>query len=83
MYYSNTMTEDESTELLSDSDSDDDSEKVEEVLPVPEKVPEVAPVPPGAAEEIKDGLKATPVVWISAILCLFFLLGIYDFATSR
>ena len=35
-----------------------------------------------AAEEEKDGLKPTPVVWISAVLCFFFVVGLYDFLTS-
>ena len=75
------MPDDESNELLTDFEPDDEnSELVEEkVRSVPDPVPAQVPAP----EEIKDGLKSTPVIWISAILSAFFLLGIYDFGTSR
>ena len=39
--------------------------------------------PQQQAEEIKDGLKPTPVVYISALMTFLFLLGTYDFLTSR
>lgn len=37
----------------------------------------------GQGEEVKDGLKPTPVVYISALMTFLFLLGTYDFLTSR
>lgn len=73
------MTEKEANHQAPETDQDGDGAKSEgEPVADQAEVPAAAP----AEEEAKDGLKPTPVVWISAVLSFFFLLGVYDFVTS-
>lgn len=68
------MTEEE-------KNSNGDANDKEEIVPDGDQAGGVAP--PEQQEEIKDGLKSTPVVYLSAVLTMLFVLGIYDFVTSR
>ena len=75
------MTEKEANHQAAETDQDGVGVKAGGE-PVAEQAEAPAAAPAAAEEEAKDGLKPTPVVWISAVLSFFFLLGVYDFVTS-